>query len=102
MSCSCCDKKLNSGMIHRFDKLTGDEYKSCPHCSDANGSEHVFHPYPASFGSSPARKTPTNPEGDQSYCIDCRQLDKCVVSQTYRNGRVCSSLVPEFNEAFSE
>lgn len=92
MSCTCCGEKLNIGMIHKIDSRTGKKFKSCPHCSDANGGEHVFHPYPASFGKTPARKTARNPEGYQSYCYDCRNLDKAEVSRVYKSGRVCSSL----------
>lgn len=93
MTCSCCNKPLNVGMIHKRDPHTGQKFKSCPHCSDANGGEHVFHPYPSSFGKTPARVTARNPEGYQSYCIDCRRLDKGVQSQAYMNGKACSSLV---------
>ena len=93
MLCSCCGKKLNSGMIHKKDPNTGQKFKSCPNCSAANGSEHVFHPYPSLFGKTSARVTAENPDGDQSYCIDCRALDKGEVSHTYMNGKLCSSLV---------
>ena len=93
MGCNCCNKALNSGMIHKKDEVTGKKFKSCPHCSDANGDEHVFHPYPSSFGYTPARKTARNPNGDQSYCINCRHLDKGVISNSYKNGRICNSLV---------
>ena len=91
MSCSCCGKKLNVGMIDKFDPQTGQKYKSCPHCSDANGGEHIFHPYPASFGKTAARKSARNPDGYQSYCYDCRRLKKGETSHVYQNGRVCSS-----------
>ncbi|ELR66798.1 hypothetical protein C942_04496 [Photobacterium marinum] len=37
--------------------------------------------------------TARNPEGFQSYCIECRRLEKGVQSQTHMNGRTCSSLV---------
>jgi len=93
MSCSCCGKKLNSGMIHKKDQNTGQKFKSCPHCSAANEVEHVFHPYPSLFGKTPARVTARNPDGNQSYCIDCRALDKGEPSHTYMNGKLCSSLV---------
>lgn len=93
MACGSCGKKLNIGMIHKTDPNTGKKFKSCPHCSDANGGEHVYHPYPASFGKTPARKTARNPDGYQSYCVDCRNLNKGVTSFVYQNGRVCSSLV---------
>lgn len=92
MVCSCCGKKLNVGMILKTDDEEGLEYKSCPHCSEANGREHVFHPYPNSFGQTEARKTARNPDGYQSYCYDCRGLKKEQMSYVYQNGRTCSSL----------
>lgn len=79
-------------MIHKVDPNTGQRFKSCPHCSDANGQEHVFHPYPASFGKTPARITAANPDGYQSYCISCRRLEKGERSQTSQLGKVCSTL----------
>lgn len=91
MACSCCGKRLNSGMIKERDSATGKIYKSCPHCSDTNGKEHVFHAYPADFGRTPARITAKNPDGDQSYCISCRRLDKGIPSQVHTTGRLCSS-----------
>jgi hypothetical protein len=91
MACSCCGKRLNSGMIKKRDSSTRKLYKSCPHCSDANGKEHVHHPYPANFGNTPARMTARNPDGDQSYCAACRRLKKGVVSQVHTNGKTCSS-----------
>ncbi|WP_305813931.1 hypothetical protein [Photobacterium leiognathi] len=57
---------MNIGMIQKIDPNTGKRFKSCPHCSDANGGEHVYHPYPHSFGKTPARKTAKNPDGYQS------------------------------------
>lgn len=93
MSCSCCNNALNSGLLHKHDATSRKEYKSCPHCSAAHGSEHIFHPYPEQFGKTPARVTPNNPEGDQSYCIDCRALEKGEPSTTFRNGRTCSTLI---------
>jgi hypothetical protein len=92
MSCSCCGEKLNHGMIHKKDPNTGQRFKSCPHCSAANGTEHIFHPHPDSFGKTPARITKKNPHGDQSYCINCRALDKGTPSQNHMNGKLCSTL----------
>ena len=92
MACNCCNKALNSGMIIKADQITGQRFKSCPHCSDANGSEHVFHHYPNSFGKTPARKSSQNPDGFQSYCIDCRHLPKGTESKNSHNGRLCSTL----------
>ena len=91
MACKCCGKKLNSGMQHTKDSRTGQKYKSCPHCSAANGSEHVFHPHPSEFGKTPARMTAKNPDGNQSYCIHCRALAKGLPSTTHTNGRICST-----------
>ncbi|AUW38460.1 hypothetical protein DD565_04000 [Vibrio cholerae] len=93
MACSCCGKRLNVGTIHKSDPKTGQKFKSCPHCSDANGGEHVFHSYPSSFGKTPARVTARNPDGYQSYCSDCRSLAKGVASHAYPNGRKCSDLI---------
>ncbi|MFQ6370452.1 hypothetical protein [Shewanella sp. YIC-542] len=92
MMCVCCGEKLNVGMIHKVDPQTGQRFKSCPHCSAANGKEHVFHPYPGAFGKTPARQSARNPEGYQSYCYDCRSLTKGEVSRVYLAGSVCSSL----------
>tara|TARA_R110000737_G_scaffold288328_1_gene294859 strand:+ start:974 stop:1255 length:282 start_codon:yes stop_codon:yes gene_type:complete len=92
MLCACCGKKLANGMIRKRDTTTGEKYKSCPHCSDANGKEHVLHKYPQEFGKTSARITAKNPDGYQSYCISCRRLTKGESSHNYTNGRACSSL----------
>jgi len=92
MICNCCGNKLNVGMIHKSDPQTGQRFKSCPHCSDANGSEHVFHPYPSSYGKTPARKSAKNPDGYQSYCYECRSLEKGESSRVFQNGQLCSTL----------
>lgn len=91
MRCTCCQSPLNSGMIKKVD-ATGAVYKSCPHCSAANGSEHVFHRYPSQFGFTPARVTAKNPDGHQSYCIECRSQPKGSVSTNHTNGVICSNL----------
>ncbi|PSU59513.1 hypothetical protein C9I90_03295 [Photobacterium aphoticum] len=93
MTCTCCSKKLNVGMLQKRDPNTGAKFKSCPHCSDANGGQHVYHPYPSSFGKTPARVTARNPEGYQSYCIACRRLEKGEISTVYKSGRECKTLV---------
>lgn len=92
MACTDCGKRLNIGMIQKIDSNTGKRYKSCPHCSDADGEEHIFHPYPSAFGKTPARITARNPDGYQSYCTDCRRLPKGTLSRSYKNGRKCSEL----------
>jgi hypothetical protein len=46
--------------------------KSCPNCSQGNGKEHVFHPFPDSFGLTPARANDEDPDGAQSWCTGCR------------------------------
>jgi hypothetical protein len=93
MSCNYCKKRIASGMIHKKISATNEKYKSCPHCSDANGGEHIFHKYPESFGKTSARITAKNPDGDQSYCTSCRMLATGESSLNYKNGRTCSSLV---------
>ncbi len=94
MPCSCCNKKLTNGMLHKFDSIIGDEYKSCPHCSDTHGSEHVYHAYPTHFTTTEARISPNNPDGWQSYCNECRHpMNKGLPSKVFQNGRLCSSLI---------
>lgn len=92
MICKHCCDRLNVGMIHKVDPETRQKFKSCPHCSEANGNEHIFHPYPSAFGKTPARITAKNPSGNQSYCYDCRKLEKGEESHTHQKGRACSSL----------
>ncbi|AUZ72279.1 hypothetical protein EKN35_21625 [Enterobacter asburiae] len=68
--CSCCGKVLNRGI------WTADgKHKSCPLCSATHGVQHVFRRYPEDFGTTDARVTASNPDGAQSYCIDCRGVD---------------------------
>ncbi len=93
MSCKCCGANLNSGMIHKKEPTTGQKFKSCPHCSAENGKEHVFHPYPAKYGSTSARITKKNPDGYQSYCMDCRALKRGAPSNAYNSGTLCTNLV---------
>jgi hypothetical protein len=93
MSCTCCQGKLNSGMIKKRDSITRERYKSCPHCTQASGSVHVFHRYPSDFGNTPARVTARNPHGHQSYCNDCRRLPKGAPSTAYVRGTLCTNLV---------
>lgn len=91
MQCSHCKKKLNSGMIIIEDSQ-GIKYKTCPKCSKANGSEHVFHRYPESFGTTIARKNYKNHDGHQSYCESCRGLKPEKNSVNFVNGLLCNQL----------
>ena len=70
MDCTHCDEKLNTSTFNSDKTL-----KSCPKCSTANGQQHVYHPWPAEFGTTDKRATEANPEGTQSYCIQCRTKD---------------------------
>lgn len=92
MQCVCCQSELNSGMIIKVDRNTGARYKTCPHCSAENSSEHVYHRYPSDFGNTPARVTAKNPDGHQSYCNACRSLPKNTPSSNYVNGVLCKDL----------
>ena len=65
--CKVCAKKLNESQWR-----LGRSYKSCPKCSEANGSEHVFYEYPDNFGTTIHRVTSNNPDGAQSWCYKCR------------------------------
>jgi hypothetical protein len=78
-------------MIHKRDRH-GSAYKSCPKCSTTNGREHVFHRHPLEFGTTAERVTDNNPNGDQSYCIDCRLLQPNQPSRNFRLGVECSRL----------
>lgn len=66
MNCNNCGKPLNES---QYD-ATG-AYKSCPRCSVADGSEHIFYPM-GEFGTTDARSSSVHPEGPQSYCSPCR------------------------------
>lgn len=65
--CSCCGKPLNKAI-----KSANGKMKSCPRCSTTHGSMHIFRAYPEYFGTTPKRVTPSNTDGSQSHCIDCR------------------------------
>lgn len=65
--CKYCKKPLNSSIFIKDKGL-----KSCPRCSKINGVEHVFLPYPSYFGVTIHRKTKSNPDGAQSYCVEHR------------------------------
>ena len=63
MICIVCKRKLTDSIFSNDRK-----YKSCPKCSKLNGQQHVFFPYPSSFGTSEKRVTYNTPDGAQSYC----------------------------------
>lgn len=65
--CKHCRKPLNQSQ-YSADK----KYKSCPKCSVEGGEEHIYYPYPSSFGTTLLRATHNTPDGAQSYCIPCR------------------------------
>ena len=65
--CEHCGKSL-----HRRQWSKTKAWKSCPHCSIANGRQHIFYEYPDGFGRTDARATKDTPEGPQSYCEACR------------------------------
>lgn len=67
MACSVCKRSLSRAQWSKDGTL-----KSCPSCSQANGSKHVFFDYPSKFGTTQLRSTPSHPEGPQSHCSDCR------------------------------
>lgn len=65
--CSACGIALN-----RSRRSADGHWKSCPECSVRDGMEHVFWPYPESFGVSQARVSGEDAEGAQSHCSGCR------------------------------
>lgn len=82
--CKHCGKKLKSAQ-YSADKTL----KSCPRCSVLNGQEHVYFPYPASFGETGARATANNPDGPQSYCTAHRSNPKRSIPE---GGILCSQV----------
>lgn len=87
-ACSCCSRALNKGIW-----TTDGKHKSCPLCSTTHGLKHVFRRYPEDFGTTERRVTTNNPDGAQSYCIDCRGLDKGQLSQVdLTKQRLCDTV----------
>jgi hypothetical protein len=72
------------------------EWKSCPKCSSDTAEhdcEHVYYPYPEDFGTTDERASKPNPDGPQSYCIECRErgsrsgkMLRCSFIQAARKG----------------
>ena len=62
------------GLLLRDSQESDDGlWKSCPSCSRADGSRHVYLARPGAFGTTEKRKTAANPDGVQSYCEACRK-----------------------------
>ena len=70
-TCQHCAEILNRGQYS-----SDRRQKSCPRCSVADGAEHVFYACPDGFGRSEERVTEGNPDGDQSYCYACREMEQ--------------------------
>ena len=85
MSCTHCGLPLDESQF-----TDGKKWKSCPRCSQAHGSQHVFLPCPEAFGTTPRRVTGPNPEGFQSHCTPCRERNPPDLAA----GTLCSDLVP--------
>ena len=85
MPCTHCGEPLNKAQF-----WGGRRLKSCPGCSKAHGSQHVFLPCPEAFGTSTRRVTGANPEGFQSHCTPCRGPKAPELAA----GRLCSELPP--------
>ncbi len=83
MDCIECGQRLNSTRWS-----TDGNWKACPHCSDAHGSEHVYYEFPNGFGETPARASISNPNGPQSYCVSCRGKNE----PSFVGARLCSAL----------
>lgn len=80
--CKVCGKPLNRSQYSK-----DSSYKSCPSCSERNGEQHVYYPYPKYFGTTLKRSSSNRPEGPQSYCESCR-FDKNI----YSNAKLCSEI----------
>lgn len=61
--CKYCGKPLNKSQYN-----DNETYKSCPRCSELNGEEHIYFPYPSCFGDTPKRSSDNHPDGPQSHC----------------------------------
>lgn len=79
--CESCHTPLN-----RSRRSRDGQWKSCPDCSVRDGAQHVFYPYPDSFGVSQARVTGEDADGAQSYCSSCRGRG----SKSIGAGRSCA------------
>lgn len=64
MNCRHCGQKLSDAQYR-------GNYKSCPNCSQRDGTEHIFYPN-SHFGWTEKRVTENNPTGIQSWCSRCR------------------------------
>lgn len=84
-NCVNCGQRLNKAVFN-----TDQTMKSCPRCSTTHGSMHVFHPYPYGFGTTEARVSDHNPDGIQSYCVECRTLDRGEDSHVYQLHPTCN------------
>lgn len=82
-NCKHCGQPLNVSVRNVVRAL-----KSCPRCSSANGSYHVFHDHPSEFGTTPLRATDNTPDGAQSYCVPCRS------GKTPKVGQECPNVLP--------
>ena len=83
MACENCGQPL-----HRTQWADEDSWKSCPRCSQAHGTEHVFYRYPDAFGTTPNRATDRHPEGPQSHCQRCRGGN----DPDFTEGMLCSDI----------
>lgn len=78
--CAHCQSPLKQSMYSADRRL-----KSCPRCSEADEktNQHVFHDYPAEFGTSDPRASAPIPDGAQSHCNRCRRY------MAPRRGKAC-------------
>jgi len=79
--CKACGKMLRTAVLRN-----GDNWKACPSCTAAHGSEHILGKYPNEFV--PAGEPLHNQEArpSHSHCIACRAKEK-----PSNPGRLCSS-----------
>ena len=80
--CEHCGTALN-----RSPRSQDRSWKSCPRCSESNGHQHVFYPFPDDFGVSEAKKAGGVEDGAQNYCIRCRG------NNPPGEGRICQDVV---------
>lgn len=66
-NCIICGRPLNESQYNDDETL-----KSCPRCSELDGEEHIYFPYPEYFGDTIKRSSGYHPDGPQSHCYSHR------------------------------
>jgi hypothetical protein len=90
--CRVCNGRLNRSAYQQSNR-----WKSCPNCSNMHGSEHIYRPYPAAFGTTQKRESEEKPDGPQSHCSTCRRKQEPSFAGT--DVRRCSEFGPQASDS---